>query len=79
MEEYRGEKYYTAQEVCQMLNISMSTLRTWRLQGKLKGHQFSERVFLYSESEISQKRYGVSKPTILTENESKGNIRIIID
>lgn len=52
MIEIDNEKFYSAKEAAEKLNISIGRLAQLRKEGKIKYNQVSERKFLYSETNI---------------------------
>lgn len=49
----RAERYYSINEVCEMLTIDRSTLRRWTEKGLIKSYGISNRVF-YKLSDIEE-------------------------
>lgn len=47
------DKYITRQEAADILHITLPTLLTWTLDGKVKGYRIGRRV-LYKKSEVEQ-------------------------
>lgn len=50
----KEEKYYTAKEVSEKFNVSMSTVARWRRLGILTGVPINDRKFLFSETALVQ-------------------------
>ena len=54
MLEISGTKYFTLQEVAKSFAVSPQAVSRWRREGKLKGHQITERKFMFSETELEE-------------------------
>lgn len=50
---HQTERYYSINEVCEMLKIERSTLKRWTDRGLIKSHGISNRVF-YKLSDIEE-------------------------
>lgn len=62
MIDFQGKKYYTTEELANMLGKSYETLRRWRNKGILKYITTSYGDVLYSETEV-ENLLGVNKPS----------------
>lgn len=53
LHSHQAERYYSINEVCEMLKIDRSTLKRWTDRGLIKSHGISNRVF-YKLSDIEE-------------------------
>lgn len=67
MREIYGIKYLEAHEVCEKLSISLSTLKRWRDENKIKYVKLSERILLYPETGLATILNEAMKPTMKKE------------